>query len=44
MNHNSNADEIFLQIEKLQQQIQDLLSSPVVNSEGEVVSYADLEN
>ncbi len=39
-----NPDDIFHQIEKLQQQIQDLLLSPVVNSEGEVVSYADLEN
>ena len=39
-----DTDEIFRQIEKLQQQIQELLFSPVVNSEGEVVSYADLEN
>ena len=36
-------DEIQQLIEELEQKIQELLSLPVLNDEGDIVSYADLE-
>jgi len=34
--------EVYEQIERLNQQIEELHYSPVLNSDGEIVSYADL--
>lgn len=38
-----DPDEIRRQIEELEQKIQELLFLPVINSDGEIISYADLE-
>jgi hypothetical protein len=38
-----DPDEVRRQIEQLQQNIQELLYLPVLNSDGEIVSYADLD-
>jgi len=38
-----DPDEIQRRIEELEQKIQELLFLPVINPNGEIVSYADLE-
>ncbi|WP_310483902.1 hypothetical protein [Chamaesiphon sp. VAR_48_metabat_403] len=39
-----NLDEISHQIEQLEQRIEELRFSPVINADGDIVSYDDLED